>query len=481
MADAPTNTTSVPSTYATAVAGTTSTGTVTREQQRRNNAEQDAIDDSESKASTTDKASTEAKTKARELFKGKVEKMGGHVFQLAEEGRKGNQFTQTMEALENYVAIELDHAKDLAPLFGSPAKKATIDEPDDQPPFGSDGITRVTRDHRFYIAWKFECENYNSRIVTLDANQRKLFTVIMLQCSQSVKMKLEGTVGYETAKTDYDCTWLLTTLKNVCHKFEHTENRFVALVNAKAAIFNCRQGASQSTTDYYESFKELLSVLEAYDGQLHDPPAAAPDSANIKNLATIKEQDTYMREHYSAILFLRNSDNTRFDELKSELSNGFSKGRDEYPATLIDAHQLLLAHKGTTVTKRAPNNTNHPRGGRYDSGRGGSGRGTSPGRGSKSGRTFVQVAFCLAQVQNHFPNGIPNHYVLLDSDSTVSIFCNADLLTNIHDVDEPLYLETNGGGHQVSTQMGTVKDFGPVWYNPESIANVLSLAQVRLV
>jgi hypothetical protein len=479
-----TSTTPAPSTtYATAVAGgATSTGTVTREQQRRNNAEQDAIDDSDAKATTTDKTTNDAKAKTRELFKGKVDKMDGHVFQLAEEGRKGNQFTQTLEALENYVAIELDHAKDLAPLFASPAKAATIPEPDDQPPFGSDGITRVTRDHRFYIAWKFECETYNARLVTLEANERKLFTIILLQCSQSVKMKLEGTAGYEAAKGTYNCTWLLTTLKNVCHKFEHTENRFVALVNAKAAIFNCRQGASQSTTDYYESFKELLSVLEAYNGQLHDPPDAAPESANIKTLPTIAERNTYMREHYSAILFLRNADNTRFDELKAELSNGFSKGRDEYPATLIDAHQLLLANKGTTVSKKTPNTNSHNRSGRHDSGRGGPGRGTSPGRGSgRSGRTFVQVAFCLAQIENYFPQGIPNHYVLLDSDSTVSIFCNADLLTNIHDVDEPLYLETNGGGYQVSTQMGTVKDFGPVWYNPESIANVLSLAQVRLV
>ena len=29
--------------------------------------------------------------------------------------------------------------------------------------------------------------------------------------------------------------------------------------------------------------------------------------------------------------------------------------------------------------------------------------------------------------------------------------------------------------------MGTLKDFGLVWYNPNSIANILSLAQLRLI
>ena len=63
----------------------------------------------------------------------------------------------------------------------------------------------------------------------------------------------------------------------------------------------------------------------------------------------------------------------------------------------------------------------------------------------------------------------------------MSIFRNQDLLTDIHEVDEPLYLETNGGGYQVSNKMGTVKNVGEVWYNPESIANIVSLAQVRRV
>ena len=115
---------------------------------------------------------------------------------------------------------------------------------------------------------------------------------------------------------------------------------------------------------------------------------------------------------------------------------------------------------------------------RADGGCGGRGANGNRGCGGRSGRSFVRDAFCLAQGEDHFPDGIPDHYVLLDSDSTVSIFWNQDLLTNIHEVDKPLYLETNGGGYQVSNKMGTLKNVGEVWYNPESIANVLSCASL---
>jgi hypothetical protein len=212
-------------------------GTTTRDQQRRSNAEHEAIEDS-------DKTGHEYKKKEKEkdVFKGKIDKMDGNVFQLPEEGRKGNQFTLTLEALENYTTIEYDHAKDLGSLFESPCRAVKLKQPPDMPPMSSDGVNRVTRDHRKYIVWKFDCENFNTRTLALETNLHKLFTVTILQCSQSVKNKLESTSGYETAKSTDDCFWLLTSLKNICLKFEHTENRFVALVAAKAAIFNCRQG-----------------------------------------------------------------------------------------------------------------------------------------------------------------------------------------------------------------------------------------------
>jgi hypothetical protein len=42
-----------------------------------------------------------------------------------------------------------------------------------------------------------------------------------------------------------------------------------------------------------------------------------------------------------------------------------------------------------------------------------------------------------------------------------------------------MLLESNGGGSQEMTEVATVKNFGDVWFNQNSIANILSLAEVR--
>jgi hypothetical protein len=68
----------------------------------------------------------------------------------------------------------------------------------------------------------------------------------------------------------------------------------------------------------------------------------------------------------------------------------------------------------------------------------------------------------------------------LDSQSTVSVFNNRHLLSDIRTSPRTLGVHTNGGT-QLSTQMGHVKNFGHVWFNPNSLANILSIAEVRKV
>ena len=481
-----------------------------QQQQRRATEDAPAVDDSEANSDDGQhqrgRGKGRDKEKQNETFTGGITNMGGHVFQLSEEGRKANQFTKTMETLRDYTVTYYEHAADLVSLFEIPSRGVVIPEPEDEPPLLDPGDAKSGRagpSHRGFVSWKRECTAYDLRNEVLNANLLKLFTVVLLQSSPSVRAKLEATKGYEKARTEYDCPWLFNEMRNICHHFEHTENRYLALHKATSAIINYKQGANQNTTDYYEVFKELVAVLESYGGRVHHPAAAAPgDGTVIASVGNDKAQDAYMREHCLAATFLHNSDNARYGQLKAELSNDFTKGRDEYPVTLVGASQMLLRYKSPNEpAKRRHDNAGRGRGGRGpDGGRsgggapdGGRGAGRWPHQGGRgrggnskqSGRNFFQTGFSLAQleeqVNNLFPDGIPSHFVLLDSASTVSIFCNPDLLTDIHDVDRPLLLETNGGGEQLSYQMGTLRNFGSVWYNPDSIANILSLAEVRKV
>ncbi len=130
----------------------------------------------------------------------------------------------------------------------------------------ADGVNRVTRDHRAYRQWQLQCDDYYVRAAALVTNKNKLFTVTLMQCSPSVKLKLQASSGYTFAKSTSDCKWLMTNLKNVCHKFEQSEHRFQALWDAKVAALTCKQGPQQSVTEYFETFRELLSVLESYGG-----------------------------------------------------------------------------------------------------------------------------------------------------------------------------------------------------------------------
>ena len=74
---------------------------------------------------------------------------------------------------------------------------------------------------------------------------------------------------------------------------------------------------------------------------------------------------------------------------------------------------------------------------------------------------------------------IDPHWILLDSESSASIFVNRALLDDLQTANDPLVTVTNGGISRTST-IAYLKGYGYVWYDNNSVTNILSLAELAI-
>eukprot|EP00957_Ditylum_brightwellii_P036405 2755907-Ditylum_brightwellii.AAC.1 len=63
---------------------------------------------------------------------------------------------------------------------------------------------------------------------------------------------------------------------------------------------------------------------------------------------------------------------------------------------------------------------------------------------------------------------------LLDSDSTVTIFCNQKYVTNIRPSERSLVLNTNGGIMESNT-ICDVPHLGTHWFKEDALTNIIAL------
>jgi hypothetical protein len=224
-------------------------------------------------------------------------------------------------------------------------------------------------------------------------------------------------------------------------------------------------------------------VIEHCGGSIGQEPGLVrkvlEDKGLIAKAATqeqIREAQVSAQEVYLAAAFILGSGRKRYRKLLEDLENDYTQGQDNFPKTVTAAYSRLTNWKQNESKERETGATMLMAGaaqGEFDDYDNIEFMFLQPAKGRSAPRADYRSVL-MNQPTAH----VPKDWILLDNQSTVDVFYNDKLLRNIRKSDTSMDIHCNAG--VTSTDMvGDLPGYDEVWYHPNGIANILSLARVK--
>ena len=96
----------------------------------------------------------------------------------------------------------------------------------------------------------------------LNDNIRKLYSVTWRQCRKLMRSKLIGLKQFESIDSNNDATSFLMEIKDISYEYKGYRNPYLALDDAKIALYIYYQKTNESNTLHCNTFQALVEAVE---------------------------------------------------------------------------------------------------------------------------------------------------------------------------------------------------------------------------
>jgi hypothetical protein len=175
-------------------------------------------------------------------------------------------FTKSLKNVETYIQRAYKMPDNIVKAIQK-MKKPTFNPPeklDNRKCVDSAGSYDADEYNMAKFTWKDDWKLVKTKQQKYQENKANAWALVYNQCSNKMKVKLDGTSGYKQSKKDNDVIALLAMIRGYYYQFNALNDKYVGLVGAIKNLLYFFQKPTQSNLDYHEGFLALVKVIEEY-------------------------------------------------------------------------------------------------------------------------------------------------------------------------------------------------------------------------